>query len=127
MEKIKQQMNDILEMIEEDKIRKKIIDFFMKDVKAYLQKLIKLDQKIKTNGIVSAETNKRYFLFTNEIIEKAEELEKVIGQRLLVQKIKNTFRMFLIDSPAYKSLIVKRAYDKTKKKSLILSGLLIKC
>jgi extracellular factor (EF) 3-hydroxypalmitic acid methyl ester biosynthesis protein len=113
MDKFKQQINDILAMIEKDEIRKKILNFFTKDIKAYSQKLIELAQKIETNGIVADETNKKCLSFTNEILQKAEELEKVVDRRAL-KKIKDAFRMSLIDGPAYESLIVKRAYDKPR-------------
>jgi hypothetical protein len=113
MDKFKQQINDILAMIEKDEIKKIILDFFKKDVKTYLQKLIKLDQKIETKRIVSEDINKKYRLLANGIIQKAEKLEKVVDQQLL-KKIKNVFRILLINSPVYKSLIVKRAYNKPR-------------
>ncbi len=113
MDKIKQQIDDILITIEEEK-RKYILDFFVKDVKVYSKRLIKLSQKTESSVAVSAETNKRYHLFTNEILQKAGELENLVNQRIVIQKIKNVFRMFLIDSPVYESLLVKRAFDKPR-------------
>src|SRR4030042_1725805 len=114
MDKFKQQINDILAMIEKDEIKKKILDFFNKDVKIYLQKIIKLEQKIEINRVVSSEIKKEYFADINKILQKAEELEKVVNQRLIMQKIKNAFRIFLINSPVYKSLMVKRAFEKPR-------------
>jgi SAM-dependent methyltransferase len=111
MDKVKKQIDDILAMIEQEEIRGKILDFFMKDVNEYSQRLNMLSQKIKANENPPAVINKRFFLFLNEIIQKAEELEKVVDQKLL-KKIKNAFRMSLIEGPLYKSLFIKRAYDK---------------
>lgn len=95
----------------ENKIKKMIYSFFMKDVKECSQKLLKLDRKIESNSIQLAEASRKYSLFANEIIKKAEKLEKTVDRSLL-RKVKNTFRMLLIDGPAYKSLLFKRAYEK---------------
>ncbi|OFW53507.1 MAG: hypothetical protein A2163_08975 [Actinobacteria bacterium RBG_13_35_12] len=112
MNKNIQQINEILAMIRKNEIKKITLDFFKKDVKMFLQKSIKLDQKIETNRMVLSEAEKEYFTDINEILQKAEELEKVIDQRLIMQKVKNAFRMLLIDSPMYKSLMVRRAIEK---------------
>ena len=112
LKKIKQQIDGLLTSIEKDNKTKKIIyGFFMKDVKECSRKLIELDRQIESNSVQPAEACRKYSFFANEIIQKAEEFEKIVDRGLL-KKVKNIFRMILIDGPAYKSLLFKRAYEK---------------
>ena len=52
-------------------------------------------------------------MYANTILQKGEKLEEAVGQKYLIQKIKKIFRMLMIDSPVYESLLVKRAYDNS--------------
>lgn len=114
MDEIKQQIKSILMLVEDKKIKREILDFFTKDVKIYSQNIVKLDWEIETNIISLYEATKRFFLFTNEILQRAEKLEKVINKRAIIKKIKDTFRRLLINVPGYRTSIVKRAYDKPR-------------
>lgn len=100
-------------MAGEKRIKKRILDFFTKDVKNFSQKLNKLKSDLETAGFSSTMANKKFQALANEVIKKAEKLEKQVDYKLL-KKIKSTFRMLLIDGPVYKSSFVKRAYDKPR-------------
>jgi len=114
MDEITQQLEDILRVIDDKKNRIRISDFFTNDLEVYSQRMINLEQEISANMISLEEANKKYFLFTDEILQKTEGLENIFTQRLFVRKIKDNFRKLLMDGPIYKSLIVKRAHDKPK-------------
>lgn len=114
MKKIEQKINNIIETVEDRNLRKKIIVFLLNDTKIFSRKLVELNNKIEAQGFVSDEINKKYFLYASEILNKAEKLEKTVGERNLMKKIKNVFRKLLLDGPVYESSMVRRAYTKPK-------------
>jgi len=113
MDEAKQRINDLLSLTGNNKTKKIISNFFVKDVKTYTKNLIKLEQEIENNTILLAEANKMFSSLTNEIIRKAEKLEKVVNG-LILRNTKETFRRILISGPVYKSMIVKRGHDKPR-------------
>ena len=114
MDKIEQQINIVLEMMKNEKSRKMVLNFLTNDTKIFSQNLIKLKKSIESKGFVSEGMIKKYFMYANTILQKGEKLEEAVGQKYLIQKIKKIFRMLMIDSPVYESLLVKRAYDKPR-------------
>lgn len=113
MKGAKQKINDILLMTNNIKVKKKISDFLIKDVKTYVDKLVGLESEIESASITLNEANKIFSSYTNQIIRKAEELELNVNG-LILKNIKETFREILKNSPVYKSLIARRGHDKPR-------------
>jgi hypothetical protein len=114
MVEIQKELHGILELIDEDELKDYVSYFFMEDVNKYLQFIDQLDSQLYSKKFIAAEINKKYFQSTDEIIQKAEELEKNVSHRIIVEKVKNAFRALLIDSPVLKSILIKRAFDKPR-------------
>jgi hypothetical protein len=103
----------ILEKIEDHSLKDKILAFLQNDFKRYVTELAKLNRKIEYNDVSKDEAEKLFFLITNEMMQKAENLEKSVAQRIVIKRVKQSFRE-LIGSWIYKGVIVKRAFEKPR-------------
>lgn len=99
--------------IKNEDLKIKVQDFFNKDVRQYYEDLFALSLKIDNQKAKSEEIEKRFTIFTNKVLQKGDALGKIVVDKAYMKKVKQTFRE-LIGCCVYKSLIVKRAYDKPR-------------
>ncbi|MCX5727036.1 MAG: class I SAM-dependent methyltransferase [Candidatus Saganbacteria bacterium] len=93
--------------------RTSISKFFSEDVKKYLNLLIELDQKIKNKAVASDEIQKTLNSATLKVVEQGSILETTLANKILIEKIKNTFRELI--SPWFKQgKIMTRALEKPR-------------
>jgi hypothetical protein len=104
------QVDHITKLISEPPIREKARKFFANDLKNYLRGLLNLEKEVYQKGPTQRGQNKLNRL-NDEILEKGDELERIVGNSIILREIKRRFRL-LIGGFAYQSLIVKRANDK---------------
>jgi extracellular factor (EF) 3-hydroxypalmitic acid methyl ester biosynthesis protein len=114
MSKANEQVNNVLAVIEQLQVKKRVSDFLLKDLNKYAENLFKLEQKLESKRSNPSDVTKKYNLLTDEIIEKAGELEQLVDQKYYIDNIKRSFRTILSATPAYKSLLIKRAFDKPR-------------
>lgn len=112
-ELIKSQISGLLHDIKDSSIKKDISYFFLKDMLEYINKILKLISLISKEKEYSLELEKEFERLNNEILLKGYSLEEVIEHKITIEKIKEHFR-FLVGTWAYKSPIVKRAFEKPR-------------
>lgn len=113
-EKIENQISELLNEIKDKKVKQEIFYFFLKDVYNYIEKISKIDFQIsKEEKEYSLEIEKELERLNNEILLKGYSLEELIGDKVIMNKVKENFRS-LVGAWAYKSLIVKRAFEKPR-------------
>ncbi|MBN1794500.1 MAG: methyltransferase domain-containing protein [Candidatus Omnitrophica bacterium] len=106
------QLRSLIKDIHEKEIRSKVV-IFAKAFKQYLYNLIRLTNDLENNQISKEEAKKYITYLNNEIILKGDRLEKELNQKKIIRKIKQDFR-FLVSCWAYRSSIMKRAYEKPR-------------
>lgn len=106
-------VKETIKNLEEEETKRKILRFFTNYVRLYVEKIIELTQEIDFGTCSQEEAEKTFFFLTDNIMQKAEELERVITQRVILKKIRQTFRK-LVSSWIYKGNIVKRALNKPR-------------
>lgn len=114
MNKTNEQVNNVLAVIERPQVKKKVSDFLLKDLNKYTENLFKLEQRLELKRSSPSDITKKYYLLTDEIIKKAGMLEQLVDQKYYIDNIKRSFRTILSETPAYKSLLIKRAFDKPR-------------
>lgn len=112
-ELIKTQIKSLLNEIETPDTRKQINDFFLKDMLEYVNEIIKLSEYLIKDKVSSEEAEKRLEQLNNEILLKGFDLDELLFNKTIIQKIKEHFR-HLVGVWSYKSMIVKRAYEKPR-------------
>lgn len=110
---IQTEAKNIIEKIDNPIIKDKIIDFWNQNFKRYIIEVDKLSRKIDNKEISKDEAEKIFFFLTDEMMKKADDLEKTISQKIIIRKIKQSFRE-LVGSWIYKGVIVKRAFEKPR-------------
>jgi len=103
----------ILDRAKDDESKKEISIFFRKKFKKYFTEIVKLNRRIDHDEVSKEEAEREFFSLTDEILQGAEYLEKIIPQRIVIKKIKESFRK-LVGYWIYKGLIVKRAFEKPR-------------
>ncbi|MCM8787018.1 MAG: DUF1796 family putative cysteine peptidase [Candidatus Omnitrophica bacterium] len=110
---IQTQLKDILRKIDDLAMKSKISNFWHHDLKKYITEVAKLSRKINNEEISKDEAEKIFFLLTDEMMQKAEELEESISQRIIMKKAKQSFRE-IMGSWIYEGRVVKRAFEKPR-------------
>jgi len=110
---INSQARNMLEKLDDQIIKDKILTFWQRDLKKYVAGVAKLSKKIDSDEIPKEEAESNFFFLTDEIMQEAEILEKAVPQKIVIKKVKQGFRE-LVGSWIYKGLIVKRAYEKPR-------------
>ena len=107
------QIKNVLNKLQAPEDKKLISSFFLEDVNNFLGGLKKLrkDATLKGNGNV--EIIRRMTKLNNEIVLKGSVLEELIANKNIMREIKGSFRL-LASTWAYKSNIVKRAFEKPR-------------
>ncbi len=97
--------------IRDEDLKKKVEDFFNKNIRQFHENLTALVQEVGEGEIGSAE--EKVTKLTNELLLKAEALEKVVDSNINLKKIKKVFRE-ITSCWFYKSPIIKWAYDRPR-------------
>ena len=112
-ELIKTQINPLLNEIETQSVREQISSFFLKDILNYVNEIIKLSGSLLKEKEFSEEAEKRLEQLNNQILLKGYCLDELLSNKTIMQNIKEHFR-HLVGVWSYKSVIVKRAYEKPR-------------
>jgi len=112
-ELIKTQINELLSEIKSKDIREQISNFFFRDILDYVTKMIGLASNISCHKEHSVELQKEFDHWNNQIMLKGYCLEELLSDKRVMQKIKENFRK-LTGTWVYKSVIVKRAFEKPR-------------
>ncbi len=96
-----------------NKNERRQVKIFSKYVLQYFFDLFELMNKIAHNMIEETEAERLLHSLTEDIMEKANEFENSVSNKIVVRRIKKEFRE-LVSCWAYKSYIVKRSYDKPR-------------
>jgi SAM-dependent methyltransferase len=110
---LKTSLKNILEKTENLLLHDKISTFWQQHLKKYINEVARLHGNIERNEIAKPDAENRFFALTNEIMQKAENLEKNLSQKVTIKRVKQNFRE-LVGGWIYKGLIVKRAYEKPR-------------
>jgi len=110
---IKAQISGLLSDIKSAEIRSSVSDFFLKDLLDYTNEMDRLMMRIADEERYSIELEKKIDDLNNKILLKGYSLELLLVDRVIIRRVKNSFRR-LVDAWLYKSLIVKRAFDKPR-------------
>jgi len=109
-----QKLDVILNTVGDKTTQQKIEDFFSQGVGPFAKALSNLENKILNKEISLAGATKEYTSETRDVLKQAEKLETELKQKILIKKIKEACRSALANSPVYKSLLIKRAYEKPR-------------
>lgn len=93
--------------------KQKTLTFWLKDFKKYMSDFDFLERDIKNKQISLPEGCKKLKNMTDSILQKADELEVLLNDRVITKKIKATLRL-LCGPWAYQGEIVKRAFKKPR-------------
>ncbi len=110
---IKTHINGLLLEITDQRIKEDVTHFFMTDVFWYIDSLLDAASRISEEHEYDFTLNKELEKLNNEIILKGYCLEELAGNKLITDKVKADFRL-LIGTWAYKSLILKRGFEKPR-------------
>lgn len=111
-ELIKAQIKGLLSEVKDSRVKKEIRHFFLKDVLEYITKITKLLPYLSEREY-SLELEKKLERLNIEILLKGYCLELLLSDKGIMRKVKDNFRQ-LAGTWIYKSIIVKRAFDKRK-------------
>ncbi len=87
--------------------------FFLDDIRAYLTDLQELVAQVEAGRMKSSEAELRHRVLTDSIMQKADVVERALDSKIVIRRLKERFRT-LTGPWAYKSAIVKRAFDKPR-------------
>jgi extracellular factor (EF) 3-hydroxypalmitic acid methyl ester biosynthesis protein len=110
---IRSTIDPILDAIDDAVVKKKVLGFWERDIKKYMDQLDLLTEAIKSNKISLIDAYSKGSPVSNNIMEKANEIESLVNNRTISKKMKEAFR-FLCGPWAYKGKIVKRGYEKPR-------------
>lgn len=99
--------------VDDPGIKDNISTFFLKDLSDYISELIQIVHYLSKDNRYSEKIENKLTHLNNLILLKGYNLEKMIENRVIVGKIKENFRL-LVGTWAYKSPIVKRAFEKPR-------------
>lgn len=112
-ELIKNQVKEMLDGIKDKRVKEDISKFFLEDMLFYTSEFNKIIASLPKDGSYSAEVEKKIAQLNNQILLKGYSLESLIDSKVTVNKSKEHFRS-LVGTWAYKSVIVKRAFEKPR-------------
>lgn len=110
-ELIKRQISELLNDIKDPEIKKVVSDFFLKDMLDYISEIIKISLILPKEKECFEEIERNLEHLNTQILLKGYCLEELLTDKKIIDKIKDNFRK-LIGSWVYKSVIMKRAFEK---------------
>lgn len=112
-ELIKTEISSLLNEINPSEVKEQISCFFLKDVIDYITEIIRLISIQSRQREYSLELQKEFDRLTTKVLLKGYCLEELLIDKKIVQKVKDRFRQ-LVGTWIYKSMIVKRAFEKPR-------------
>ena len=112
-ELIKVQIKGLLLEIKNTKVREDVSSFFLKDMLEYVSEINKVIAHLPKDDVYSEATEERLTHLNNQIVLKGYCLEELLSDKIIMQKVRDNFR-HLIGAWAYKSPILKRAFEKPR-------------
>jgi hypothetical protein len=106
------QLRFVIKNVKDKKAKKEIVKF-SKFFKQYLLDLFALTSDIEKKKVSLNDAYNKLSILTNGIMKRGDALDVSINNRMLMKKLKQDFRT-LVGCWAYKSLIVKRSFDKPR-------------
>ncbi|MCM8773897.1 MAG: PilZ domain-containing protein [Candidatus Omnitrophica bacterium] len=110
-ELIKNKIHPLVTNIDDNKIKRYLCRFFLKDILEYINEMENILISLRGRRNYSLEMEKEIERLTNRLLLKGYCLELLISEKEGIQKIKDNFRQ-LVGTWIYKSNIVKWAFDK---------------
>lgn len=112
-ELVKAQCHKLLSKIKDAETRNIITNFFLKDILEYINDVIKLIPQMSLRNSYSETIEKKLEHLNTQFLLTGYSAEQLLSDKRNRQKIKESFRQ-LIGSWVYKSVIMKRAFDKPR-------------
>lgn len=112
-ELIKIQTERLLSEIKDIETKKMVSNFFLKDLLEYINEVIKLIPYFSREDKYSEDLEKRLEQLNTRFLLKGYCLEELLADKKNMQKVKDNFRE-LVGTWAYKSVIMKRAFEKPR-------------
>ncbi|HTY44751.1 MAG TPA: PilZ domain-containing protein [Patescibacteria group bacterium] len=103
----------VLDAIKEKDAKDQVARFFLTEVKGYLGKAEELNKLLLNNKIKPKEIEERLAHLNDFVVQKADELDAAIHNRIYTKKIKEAFRA-LVNCWTNKGLITKHALQKPR-------------
>ena len=110
-ELIKTQISGLLDDIKASEIKTQVSNFFLKDVLVYANEITSLIPSLTKDDEYNLGLEKKLEHLNNQILLKGYCLEELLSDKAIMKRIKDNFRK-LIGVWVYKSVIVKRAFEK---------------
>ncbi|RJP29200.1 MAG: hypothetical protein C4533_05215 [Candidatus Omnitrophota bacterium] len=109
---IKNSLKSLLNKVGDKKTQDLISNFWNVDFKDYMNKLVKMAQSLE-QGEDKEKIYKEIVTINDNIVQKGDELENQLNNKILIKKVKKAFRE--ICGPwVYKAEIVKHAFEKPR-------------
>lgn len=112
-ELIKAQIEGLLNDVKATIIKEHISYFFLESVKDYINEVIRFTSQLPEEGEYSLDTQKELERLNIEILLKGYSLSLLLSDKVIMRKIKENFRS-LLGTWLYKSLLLKRAFEKSR-------------
>ncbi len=110
-EVIMSQIKELLNEVEDAGVYALISEFFLNDMLRYINEITEIIRRLAGKKEYSVEAENELDKLNTDILLKGYRLEGLIPDKKIMQKIKDNFRK-LTGALIYKSVIVKRAYEK---------------
>ncbi|MCM8824483.1 MAG: PilZ domain-containing protein [Candidatus Omnitrophica bacterium] len=112
-ELIKIKTESLLSGIKDIEIKKIVSDFFLKDLLEYINEIIKLIPYFSIEEMYSEDLEKKLEQLNTQFLLKGHCIEELLSDKKNMEKVKDNFRE-LVGTWAYKSVIMKRAFEKPR-------------
>ncbi len=109
---VQSQLNTFINDITDSHLKQEVEQYFIKDVKKYIAEVIRLS-KIANLDSIDKNTVLNLKKANDDIVQNGEKIIQKITQKNIRKKVKQAFRL-LIGPWAYKSLIMKRGFEKPR-------------
>jgi SAM-dependent methyltransferase len=110
---IKTQIKGLLDEVSDEKTKEDITRFFLKDMLEYTNEIGRLIAQLAKQEAYSPEIEASFTHLNNQILLKGYCLEEIIENESITGKNKDLFR-FLVGTWAYKSPILKKAFEQSR-------------
>lgn len=110
---IKINIKEIIDKINDDIKKQKILNFWLKDFKRYMNEFASLSMEVKNRQTSLSNGSDKLKKITNDILQKGDNLDQFLCDTIISKKTKKIFRS-LCGLWAYQGKIVKRAFEKPK-------------
>lgn len=109
---VQSQLNTFVNDITDSHLKQEVEQYFIKDVKKYIAEVVRLS-KIANLDSIDKNTVLNLKKANDDIVQNGEKIIQKITQKNIRKKVKQAFRL-LIGPWAYKSLIMKRGFEKPR-------------